>query len=535
LLAARIDRLAPHAKSVLNAAAVIGSSFDLDVMQALLPDADRTDLADLVSVELIDQIEFVPRDRYTFRHALVRKVAYESQLTATRASAHRRLAAAIQELRPMSVEENAALIGTHLEAAGDLVTAHAWHMRAADWLKSRDMVAARSSWDRARRIADQLPTDHPQIVDLKTAPRVQLAWTDYRVGADSEGDVRLTELRELTAQSGDVFALAMATAGRAFALCENEHRPLEAAGLADQVLRMIDDVDCAPMMKVDLLFAVMWAKFIVADHRLVLQIGERIRELAGSEVNSSVARANAALGVSLLVAGDAESGQRALTLGIEQARTLDPDAHAVVITLKCGLTALGLEPAEADTWGHAREVLTRAEDSGDRFALAAALWACGTVLLRMDRRAAPTAVDYLERAREMIVKHRVLTVALAPIESDLAIERARAGELDEAIVDLRRLLHRQMTEFDSTFLTVSTTAFVQVLVDRGRAEDIAEAAALVQTLEQQSRRTPLAALQLCVAFCRMVVDSAQGDPSAADSYREVVARTGARGEFLPLR
>ena len=92
VVAARIDRLAPQAKSVLNAAAVIGSNFDLDVMRALLPDAQRADLADLVSVELIDQIEFVPRDRYCFRHALVRKVAYETQLTATRTRAHRRLA-----------------------------------------------------------------------------------------------------------------------------------------------------------------------------------------------------------------------------------------------------------------------------------------------------------------------------------------------------------------------------------------------------------------------------------------------------------
>ena len=161
VVAARIDRLPSQAKSVLNAAAVIGSNFDLDVMQALLPDADRADLADLVSVELIDQIEFVPHDRYCFRHALVRKVAYETQLTATRARAHRRLASAIQDLRPMAVDENAALIGAHLEAAGDLATAHGWHMRAAEWLQTRDMVAARSSWQRALEVADRLPAEHP--------------------------------------------------------------------------------------------------------------------------------------------------------------------------------------------------------------------------------------------------------------------------------------------------------------------------------------------------------------------------------------
>ena len=44
-------------------------------------------LAELVSAELIDQLEFVPRQRFCFRHPLVRAVAYESQLSATRAQA----------------------------------------------------------------------------------------------------------------------------------------------------------------------------------------------------------------------------------------------------------------------------------------------------------------------------------------------------------------------------------------------------------------------------------------------------------------
>ena len=535
VVAARIDRLPPQAKSVLNAAAVIGSNFDLDVMQALLPDANREDLADLVSVELIDQTEFVPRDRYCFRHGLVRKVAYETQLTATRARAHRRLASAIQDLRPTAVEENAALIGTHLEAAGDLATAHAWHMRAAEWLETRDMVAARSSWERAREVADRLPAEHPKIVDMRVAPRRMLAWTDWLVGADPDANTCYEELRALASQSGDILSLAMGTAGRAFALCENEHRPAEAAALADEVLQMIDDVHCDRMLKVDLLYAVMWAKFLVADYRAILRTGERIRELAANEVNSSVARANTVCGVAQLVWGDVEGGQRAMELGIEQARGLDPVTHATVMTLKCGLIALGLEAPDEATLRDARAALKRAEAFGDNFAIAAALWACGTILLRFDRRSAQTAVEYLERARNIIVNHRVLAVALAPIEADLAVERARAGGRDEAIETLRSLIHRQITQSDTTFFTVSTSAFVQLLTDRGRSEDVAEATALVETMEKQALQIPVAAFQLGVAFCRLVVDSAMGDnATAAARYSEIAQHAGARGEFLPL-
>jgi adenylate cyclase len=536
VVAARIDRLAPQAKSVLNAAAVIGSNFDLDIMQALLPFADRADLADLVSVELIDQIEFVPRDRYCFRHALVRKVAYEAQLNSTRVHAHRRLASAIHDLRPSAVEENAALIAGHLESAGDLATAHGWHMRAAKWLQSRDMVAARSSWAQARSIADRLPDDQPGIVEMRVEPRAQLLWTDWLVGTDPDSDTCFEELRTLATQSGDTLSLAMGAAGRAFALCENEHRPADASALADEVLQMIDEVHCDAMLKVDLLYAVMWAKFLVADYAAILRTGERIRDLAATNVNSSVARANTVCGVTLLVWGDVEAGQRELALGIEQARGLDPVTYSTAMTLKCGLTALGLAAPDETTLSDARAALKRAEALGDNFAQAAALWACGTVSLRSDRRSAKTAVGYLERARDIIVKHGVLAVALAPIEADLAVERAREGQPDEAIKTLRRLLHRQMTHSDTTFFTVSTSAFVQLLADRGRAEDIAEATMLVQAMEQQAERVPVAAYRLGVAFCRLVLDTAAGDNAAAlANYQDVVGQAGAHGEFLPLR
>ena len=164
VLAARIDRLPAEAKAIVNAAAVIGTRFDVDTLHALLPDASSSALADLVSAELIDQTEFVPRQRYCFRHPLVRTVAYESQLSATRAQAHRRLAAAIEARDPAAVDENAALIATHLEAAGELADAYRWHMRAAGWLRPRDMSAARAQWLSARRIADRLPDDHDDVL-----------------------------------------------------------------------------------------------------------------------------------------------------------------------------------------------------------------------------------------------------------------------------------------------------------------------------------------------------------------------------------
>jgi class 3 adenylate cyclase len=126
-IAARIDRLGAAAKRTLNAAAVIGSRFDETTLTGLIHDVALTELAD---AELIYPLVFSPHTEYVFGHPMIQKVAYESQLKSGRATLHRRLAQVIERRDADSVEENAAMIATHLEAAGDLTEAFSWHMRA---------------------------------------------------------------------------------------------------------------------------------------------------------------------------------------------------------------------------------------------------------------------------------------------------------------------------------------------------------------------------------------------------------------------
>ncbi len=80
-IAARIDRLDPLAKRTLNAAAVIGSTFDEATLTSLIGDVE---LAELVDAELIYTVTLTPRIEYSFGHPLIRAVAYESQLKAGR-------------------------------------------------------------------------------------------------------------------------------------------------------------------------------------------------------------------------------------------------------------------------------------------------------------------------------------------------------------------------------------------------------------------------------------------------------------------
>ncbi len=212
-IGARIDRLTNPAKQTLNAAAVIGARFSCGPAGGAR--ASIAALDELLDAELIDQVRFLPTAEYAFHHPLIRAVAYESQLKSDRAEWHRRLAAAIQDRDPASVEENAALIAEHLEAAGELHAAYGWRMRAAAWSADRDTEAARASWERARRIADALPPDDAGQLPMRIAPTTMLCVTDWQARAARKSQDRFAELRELCSAAGDKVSLAIGMTGQA--------------------------------------------------------------------------------------------------------------------------------------------------------------------------------------------------------------------------------------------------------------------------------------------------------------------------------
>src|SRR6185437_15650514 len=223
-------------KRTLSAAAVVGSRFNLYLLTQL---GVEPVVADLVAAQFIDQVKFTRQPEYVFHHPLIRTVAYESQLKSDRADVHRRLASVIEQRDGDSVGENAALIAEHLEAAGDLRSAYAWHMRAGAWSNNRDIRAARISWERARRVADALPANDPERTAMRIRPRTALCSSTWRVGL-GVADTGFDELRGLCCSAGDDVSLVIGmyrqVAGLVF-----EHRHREAAVLASEQFRLIEE------------------------------------------------------------------------------------------------------------------------------------------------------------------------------------------------------------------------------------------------------------------------------------------------------
>src|SRR5262245_1455732 len=80
VLAARIDRLPPEEKQLLQAAAVIGTEVPWPLLQAIaeLPEAVlHRGLARLQATEFLYETRLFPERAYTFKHALTQQVAYQ--------------------------------------------------------------------------------------------------------------------------------------------------------------------------------------------------------------------------------------------------------------------------------------------------------------------------------------------------------------------------------------------------------------------------------------------------------------------------
>jgi adenylate cyclase len=529
VLAARIDRLPAEAKSILNAAAVIGTRFDIDTLHVLLPGTMSSRMAELVTAELIDQTEFVPRQRYCFRHPLVRTVAYESQLSAMRARAHRRLAAAIEAHDPGAADENAALIATHLEAAGELAEAYRWHMRAAGWLRPRDLSAARAEWESARRIADRLPDDQGDVIAMRIAPSAMLISTTFYVGDDVDADERYREFRDLTTQAGDLRSLAIATAGRILSFAANDNRVPEAAIMASELQDMVNGIDCDATTKAIILNSVAFTRFVDCEFDAALKVIDAIMSLPHDVPTVEIAPAQALRGVIEICLGDYEPGRRRLRQATEAARALPPVNTAHTLHYWAAIAALGM--CQTDDLVHdMREALRRAESFGDVSGIIAAQWACGTVLLRAEKSSRIEAIDMLERAHTSIQRHKVMAITLGAMGADLAMDAARKGRLGAAIDALCALFSLHMDSGSRVFAGCPAEALVELLIGRRSDGDLAEAHRIVD--QWQARRPGIPALDLWWLKSRALLAKAEGN---TDGYAELATQYLALCEKLDAR
>jgi predicted ATPase len=119
-LLARLDRLAP-AREVAQVAAAIGREFshELLAVAAALPETElQTALDDLVGAGLVFRHGTPPQAAYSFKHALVQDAAYATLVRTKRQRLHARIAAALEQHFPETVQAQPELVAHHYTEAG---------------------------------------------------------------------------------------------------------------------------------------------------------------------------------------------------------------------------------------------------------------------------------------------------------------------------------------------------------------------------------------------------------------------------------
>jgi hypothetical protein len=538
-IAARIDRLDPAAKRTVSAAAVIGSRFSLELLETLGIDPV---LEDLVAAQFVDQVRFTGGPEYVFHHPLICTVAYESQLKSDRAELHRRVAAAIESGDPAAVEENAALIAEHLQAAGDLHAAYGWHMRAAAWATNRDIAAARLSWERAQTIADALPTEDPHRAALRIAPRTMLCGIAWRVHVNVAGD-RFDELRELCAAAGDKASLAIAMAGLVMEHAYHD-RMREASQLASEAMALIESIGDATFI-VGLSVPVLYAKAERGEWSDVLRWSQRIIELADGDpskgnfiIGSPLAVAIAMRGIGRYFLG--RPGWRDdLRQGLAMARSADPLSYAMVVAYAYfpGIS-YGVLAADDRAMREIDDALGIAERSGDDLAVSNARGTLGMALIhRQTAGERDRGQTLLAEVSEVFLRRGHNLAELPLVNVYLARERARRGEFDDAIRLMRAAVDHLFRKGQLLlgYGIPATGVLVETLLDRSAENDVAQAEAAIELLASAPADEGLVMLDIWLLRLRALLARAHGDEARyreyRDRYRDMAKTLGYEGHM----
>ena len=279
ILAARIDRLPPAEKDLLQTLAVIGKEFQLSLVRAVVStSADELArmLDDLQLGEFIYEQPAVGDVEYTFKHALTQEVAYNSVLNERRKQLHERIGAAIETLYAASIDDHLSELAHHYARSGNADKAAEYLARAG--LQAFGRSAYREALDHLNaaieylgRIPESLQRDQREAaLQLARASTMQVV-----IGIGAEGlDQVFSRIIELSDRAGDtrqsfegLQGLQLVRFGRA------EYR--EALDLGRQLLDMAETMRDPVRLS--------WAQFVVGQtktHLGDLTGGRSMLELA---------------------------------------------------------------------------------------------------------------------------------------------------------------------------------------------------------------------------------------------------------------
>ncbi len=240
-IAARIDALPADGRAVLLSAAVVGRTFWRGVVDAL------GDVGDIdAALTVLEARDFVRRDpssqvagdvQFTFRHMLIRDVAYATVPRAVRAKVHGAVARNIEETVSTAAGTLSTILAHHWREAGEPARAIPYLLAAAD--------AARRSWAQDAVVdlysrALELAEDDMERLRIRLDRGIALVEiADYVRAAE--------ELAELVPElEGQQKLDALIALGHAYVWTERDEDVLTTVEEAGVLLSEVDDETAPP-------------------------------------------------------------------------------------------------------------------------------------------------------------------------------------------------------------------------------------------------------------------------------------------------
>src|SRR5687768_4433649 len=163
LITVGLDRLPESTRRTAQTAAVIGRTFEEELLVAVAGRADiRDDLRELVRRDLIRITGAGSPAEFTFRHALTQEAAYGTLLAKHRRATHRRVAEVLEETAGERLDEVASQLVRHFSEAGEDGSTVTYASKAGDaaarpYANAEAEAHYRTGLAAARRIAAPSP------------------------------------------------------------------------------------------------------------------------------------------------------------------------------------------------------------------------------------------------------------------------------------------------------------------------------------------------------------------------------------------
>lgn len=139
LLHSRLARVSETGRQLLSAAAVLGRSFDFEILDAVSGRSEQEIIAgveELAAQGLIAENTRAAASQYDFTHEKIRALVHDETSLARRRLLHRRAAEVLSQRGRMNPDAEAGTIAQHYRAGGDDARAAEFYKRAGDYARS---------------------------------------------------------------------------------------------------------------------------------------------------------------------------------------------------------------------------------------------------------------------------------------------------------------------------------------------------------------------------------------------------------------